>query len=90
VPWAGLVGNVADARRIEALVTVVALDYPQVGSQRTEFGGPFGGEKDTGDGRESDSWKACLRRATNVVDNLQACRWRRVSSLMSIRMGRLG
>ena len=35
-----------------------------------EIGGAFGGEKETGGGREagSDSWKAYMRRATNTVN----------------------
>jgi aldehyde dehydrogenase (NAD+) len=35
-----------------------------------EIGGAFGGEKETGGGREagSDVWKAYMRRATNTVN----------------------
>ena len=35
-----------------------------------EIGGAFGGEKETGGGRESgsDAWKAYMRRATNTVN----------------------
>jgi acyl-CoA reductase-like NAD-dependent aldehyde dehydrogenase len=35
-----------------------------------EIGGAFGGEKETGGGREagSDSWKAYMRRATNTIN----------------------
>ena len=35
-----------------------------------EIGGAFGGEKDTGGGREagSDSWKAYMRRQTNTIN----------------------
>jgi aldehyde dehydrogenase (NAD+) len=35
-----------------------------------EIGGAFGGEKQTGGGRESgsDAWKAYMRRATNTVN----------------------
>lgn len=41
-----------------------------VGTSGAEIGGAFGGEKDTGGGRESgsDSWKAYMRRATNTVN----------------------
>ncbi|PHS04599.1 MAG: aldehyde dehydrogenase family protein [Blastopirellula sp.] len=41
-----------------------------VGPSGAEIGGAFGGEKDTGGGRESgsDSWKAYMRRATNTVN----------------------
>src|SRR5690606_5767152 len=41
-----------------------------VGPSGAEIGGAFGGEKDTGGGRESgsDAWKAYMRRATNTVN----------------------
>jgi aldehyde dehydrogenase (NAD+) len=41
-----------------------------IGTSGAEIGGAFGGEKDTGGGRESgsDSWKAYCRRATNTVN----------------------
>jgi len=41
-----------------------------VGPSGAEIGGAFGGEKDTGGGRESgsDSWKAYMRRATNTIN----------------------
>ncbi len=37
---------------------------------RAEIGGAFGGEKETGGGREwgSDAWKAYMRRATNTIN----------------------
>ena len=41
-----------------------------VGTSGAEIGGAFGGEKDTGGGRESgsDAWKAYMRRATNTIN----------------------
>lgn len=41
-----------------------------IGTSGAEIGGAFGGEKETGGGRESgsDSWKAYMRRATNTVN----------------------
>lgn len=41
-----------------------------LGTSGAEIGGAFGGEKDTGGGRESgsDSWKAYMRRQTNTVN----------------------
>ena len=41
-----------------------------IGTSGAEIGGAFGGEKDTGGGRESgsDSWKAYMRRATNTIN----------------------
>ena len=46
-----------------------------IGTSGAEIGGAFGGEKDTGGGREagSDSWKVYMRRQTvtiNYTDNL--------------------
>ncbi|MCO4743513.1 MAG: aldehyde dehydrogenase family protein [Proteobacteria bacterium] len=41
-----------------------------IGTSGAEIGGAFGGEKDTGGGREagSDSWKAYMRRQTNTLN----------------------
>jgi aldehyde dehydrogenase (NAD+) len=41
-----------------------------IGPSGAEIGGAFGGEKETGGGRESgsDSWKSYMRRATNTVN----------------------
>lgn len=41
-----------------------------IGTSGAEIGGAFGGEKETGGGRESgsDSWKAYMRRATNTIN----------------------
>jgi len=41
-----------------------------IGTSGAEIGGAFGGEKDTGGGRESgsDSWKAYMRRQTNTMN----------------------
>lgn len=41
-----------------------------IGTSGAEIGGAFGGEKETGGGREagSDSWKAYMRRQTNTVN----------------------
>lgn len=41
-----------------------------IGTTGAEIGGAFGGEKDTGGGRESgsDSWKTYMRRATNTIN----------------------
>jgi len=40
------------------------------GTSGAEIGGAFGGEKDTGGGRESgsDAWKAYMRRQTSTVN----------------------
>ncbi|APT84599.1 L-piperidine-6-carboxylate dehydrogenase [Corynebacterium aquilae] len=41
-----------------------------IGTSGAEIGGAFGGEKETGGGRESgsDSWQAYMRRATNTIN----------------------
>ena len=45
-----------------------------IGTSGAEIGGAFGGEKDTGGGREagSDSWKAYMRRQTCTVNGTDA------------------
>jgi aldehyde dehydrogenase (NAD+) len=41
-----------------------------ISTSGAEIGGAFGGEKDSGGGRESgsDSWKAYMRRQTNTIN----------------------
>jgi len=41
-----------------------------IGTSGAEIGGAFGGEKETGGGREagSDSWKAYMRRQTTTIN----------------------
>jgi aldehyde dehydrogenase (NAD+) len=41
-----------------------------IGTSGAEIGGAFGGEKETGGGRESgsDSWRAYMRRSTNTIN----------------------
>ncbi|WP_114501144.1 aldehyde dehydrogenase family protein, partial [Klebsiella pneumoniae] len=41
-----------------------------IGTSGAAIGGAFGGEKETGGGRESgsDAWKAYMRRQTNTVN----------------------
>ena len=41
-----------------------------IGTSGAEIGGAFGGEKDTGGGRESgsDAWKVYMRRQTNTIN----------------------
>jgi aldehyde dehydrogenase (NAD+) len=41
-----------------------------IGTSGAEIGGAFGGEKETGGGREagSDSWKYYMRRQTNTIN----------------------
>ncbi len=48
----------------------MARGSEQVRAAEAEIGGTFGGEKQTGGGRESgnDSWKAYMRRQTNTIN----------------------
>ena len=61
-------------REAEAFVSVVGSDCGianvNIGPSGAEIGGAFGGEKETGGGRESgsDAWKAYMRRATNTIN----------------------
>lgn len=45
-----------------------------IGTSGAEIGGAFGGEKETGGGRESgsDAWRAYMRRATNTINYSRA------------------
>ena len=64
----------ADVREAERFCSASGSDCGivnvNIGTSGAEIGGAFGGEKDTGGGRESgsDSWKAYMRRATNTVN----------------------
>jgi aldehyde dehydrogenase (NAD+) len=63
-----------DLREAELFVSAVGSDCGianvNIGPSGAEIGGAFGGEKETGGGRESgsDSWRAYMRRATNTVN----------------------
>jgi aldehyde dehydrogenase (NAD+) len=63
-----------DLREAEAFLSVAGSDCGianvNIGPSGAEIGGAFGGEKETGGGREagSDSWKAYMRRATNTIN----------------------
>jgi aldehyde dehydrogenase (NAD+) len=63
-----------DLREAERFVSAEGSDCGianvNLGPSGAEIGGAFGGEKETGGGRESgsDSWKAYMRRATNTVN----------------------
>ena len=63
-----------DVRRGERFLSAAGSDCGianiNIGTSGAEIGGAFGGEKDTGGGREagSDSWKAYMRRQTNTVN----------------------
>jgi aldehyde dehydrogenase (NAD+) len=63
-----------DLRQAETFLSVVGSDCGianvNIGPSGAEIGGAFGGEKETGGGREagSDAWKAYMRRATNTIN----------------------
>jgi aldehyde dehydrogenase (NAD+) len=63
-----------DMREAEHFCTAEGSDCGianvNIGPSGAEIGGAFGGEKDTGGGRESgsDAWKAYMRRATNTIN----------------------
>ena len=63
-----------DMREAEQFLSVNGSDCGianvNIGTSGAEIGGAFGGEKETGGGRESgsDSWKAYMRRQTNTIN----------------------
>ena len=63
-----------DVREAELFLSAEGSDCGianvNIGPSGAEIGGAFGGEKETGGGREagSDSWKAYMRRATNTIN----------------------
>ena len=63
-----------DIREAELFTSVVGSDCGSanvnIGTSGAEIGGAFGGEKETGGGRESgsDAWKGYMRRATSTVN----------------------
>ncbi|MDT8856137.1 aldehyde dehydrogenase family protein [Paracoccaceae bacterium Fryx2] len=63
-----------DLREAEAFLSAAGSDCGianvNIGPSGAEIGGAFGGEKETGGGRESgsDAWKAYMRRATNTIN----------------------
>ena len=63
-----------DVREAELFCSAAGSDCGianvNIGTSGAEIGGAFGGEKETGGGRESgsDSWKQYMRRATNTVN----------------------
>ncbi len=63
-----------DMREVERFLSVAGSDCGivnvNIGPSGAEIGGAFGGEKETGGGREagSDAWKAYMRRVTTTVN----------------------
>lgn len=73
---AGLSSSIfsTDIRECEHFLSATGSDCGianvNIGTSGAEIGGAFGGEKETGGGRESgsDAWKAYMRRATNTIN----------------------
>ncbi len=67
-----------DVREAEQFMSAAGSDCGianvNIGTSGAEIGGAFGGEKQTGGGRESgsDAWKAYMRRATNTINYSRA------------------
>ena len=63
-----------DMRESERFLSAVGSDCGianvNIGTSGAEIGGAFGGEKETGGGRESgsDAWKNYMRRQTNTIN----------------------
>jgi len=63
-----------DLREVEKFLSAAGSDCgianANIGPSGAEIGGAFGGEKETGGGRESgsDAWKAYMRRSTSTVN----------------------
>ena len=63
-----------DMKEAERFVSAAGSDCGManvnIGTSGAEIGGAFGGEKETGGGRESgsDSWRAYMRRSTNTIN----------------------
>jgi aldehyde dehydrogenase (NAD+) len=63
-----------DVREAELFCSAAGSDCGivnvNIGTSGAEIGGAFGGEKETGGGRESgsDAWKQYMRRATNTIN----------------------
>ena len=67
-----------DLREAETFLSAAGSDCGianvNIGTSGAEIGGAFGGEKETGGGRESgsDAWKGYMRRATNTINYSRA------------------
>ena len=63
--------NLREAERfLSAAGSDCGIANVNIGTSGAEIGGAFGGEKDTGGGRESgsDAWKVYMRRQTNTIN----------------------
>jgi aldehyde dehydrogenase (NAD+) len=63
--------NLREAERfLSASGSDCGIANVNIGTSGAEIGGAFGGEKETGGGRESgsDAWRNYMRRATNTIN----------------------
>jgi aldehyde dehydrogenase (NAD+) len=63
--------NLLEAERfLSAVGSDCGIANVNIGTSGAEIGGAFGGEKETGGGRESgsDAWRAYMRRQTNTIN----------------------
>jgi aldehyde dehydrogenase (NAD+) len=66
-----MTNNLREAERfLSAAGSDCGIANVNIGTSGAEIGGAFGGEKDTGGGRESgsDAWKVYMRRQTNTIN----------------------
>ena len=66
-----MTNNLREAERfLSASGSDCGIANVNIGTSGAEIGGAFGGEKDTGGGRESgsDAWKVYMRRQTNTIN----------------------
>ena len=66
-----MTNNLREAERfLSVLGSDCGIANVNIGTSGAEIGGAFGGEKDTGGGRESgsDAWKVYMRRQTNTIN----------------------
>ena len=74
VPQGGIVrfspNDLREAERFFVSRSDCGIANVNIGPSGAEIGGAFGGEKETGGGRESgsDVWKLYMRRATNTIN----------------------
>ena len=66
-----MTSNLREAERfLSAAGSDCGIANVNIGTSGAEIGGAFGGEKETGGGRESgsDAWKIYMRRQTNTIN----------------------
>jgi aldehyde dehydrogenase (NAD+) len=66
-----MTGNLIEAEKfLAASGSDCGIANVNIGTSGAEIGGAFGGEKETGGGRESgsDAWKVYMRRQTNTIN----------------------